>query len=277
MSCFPPTAPRRLDRALGVALLVVLPLLAGGCVPVAHTSVSSVGGEAVGAQLDRAANPDRVAALAEELAALGPDVSREEAALVADLAVHYSEQLADSYDMVRPVELHNVLVNLKLRRGGLCYQMAECMLAELRELPLRTLELRRGIAWAGDLWNEHNCVVVIAVGAAFQSGVVLDAWRNGGRLRWAPVRMDHYPWLPKAAPPSERVVASRQPARDATPPTNTPRPATNPAVPTGPEADRSASATVAGFSEPPASEFVPTVTADDPTPLRDAHPSADPQ
>lgn len=197
---------KRSIDAGAIALAVLLSLLAGGCVPVSHSSVASVGGEERGAQLDGAANPDRVAALADELAALGPDVSPDEAALLADVAVHYSEQLAESYDMVRPVELHNVLVNLKLRRGGLCYEMAECMLAELRELPIRTLELRRGIAWPGDLWNEHNCVVVTAPGAPFQSGVVLDAWRNGGKLRWAPVRMDHYPWLPKSPPPSKTVA-----------------------------------------------------------------------
>src|SRR5687767_6969344 len=97
---------RSVDVAIS-ALTIFLTLLSGGCVPVSHSSVASVGGEERGAQLDRAPNPDRVAALAEELAALGPDVSPQEAALVADVAVHYSEQLADSYDMVRPVELHN--------------------------------------------------------------------------------------------------------------------------------------------------------------------------
>jgi hypothetical protein len=196
-------------RSAALVGLVILPLLGGGCVPVSHSSVSSVGGEAAGARLDRAPTEERVAALAREFRALGPDVSPDEADLVASVAVRYSEQLADAYDMVRPVELHNVLVNLRLRRGGLCYQMAECMLAELRELPVRTLEFRRAIAWRGDLWNEHNTIVVAAVGAPFESGVVLDAWRNAGRLRWAPVRLDHYPWRPKAAPPGERVIASR--------------------------------------------------------------------
>lgn len=197
---------------LSASLVVAIALLAsagGGCVRVSHSSVSSVGGEAVGAQLDQAPNDQRVAALTDELLALGSDVSREEAATVAAVAVHYSEQLAESFDMVRPVELHNVLVNLRLRRGGLCYEMAECMLAELRELPLRTLELHRAIAWKGDLWNEHNTVVVTAVGQPFESGVVLDAWRNAGRLRWAPVRMDHYPWQPKPAPASELVLSTR--------------------------------------------------------------------
>ncbi|CAA9414499.1 MAG: hypothetical protein AVDCRST_MAG64-2526 [uncultured Phycisphaerae bacterium] len=184
----------------------------GGCVRgVSHSSVSSDGGEAAGARLDAATTDERVAALAGEFRAMGPGVSPDEAALVADVAVRYSERLAESYGMVRPVELHNVLVNLRLRRGGLCYQMAECMLAELQELPLRTLELHRAIAWRGDLWNEHNTVVVAAAGAPFESGVVLDAWRNGGRLRWAPVRMDHYPWQFKPAPPPRlgSILAAR--------------------------------------------------------------------
>jgi hypothetical protein len=181
---------------------------ASGCFPVSRSSVSSVGGEALGAQLDAAPNALRIVALTDELLRLGPGVSRQEAALVAKVAVPYSEQLAASYDLKRPVEVHNVLVNLGMRRGGRCFEMAECMLAELRQLPLRTLELHRGIAWKNDLWNEHNCVVVTAVGAPFESGVVLDAWRNAGRLRWAPVRMDHYPWQPKPPPHSERLAAA---------------------------------------------------------------------
>lgn len=188
--------------------------MAVGCVNVSHSSVSSVGGESRGAQLDVAPNTERVAALADELMRLGDGVSREEAALLAGVAVPYSERLAAAYHLEQPVELHNVLANFGMRPGGRCYEMAECMLAELRELPLHTLELRRGIAWKDDLWNEHNCVVVTAVGAPFESGVVLDAWRNAGRLRWAPVRMDHYPWRPKPAPQSERLKQIEQVKED---------------------------------------------------------------
>jgi hypothetical protein len=234
-------------RAAGAAAVVVASVLlfgaaGGGCVPVSHSSVSSVGGEAAGARLDAAPDEDRVAALAGELAALGPAVSPDEAAAVARVAVHYSQDLAEYFEMVRPVELHNVLVNLRLRRGGLCFQMAECMLAELRELPLRTLELRRGIAWKDDLWNEHNCVVVVAAGAPFESGVVLDAWRNAGRLRWAPVRMDHYPWQPKPPPPREMILASPAPG---------PRPPAGAPTFEGPPP-----------AEPPAADVATTATRD---------------
>ena len=201
-------------RLFGLSIGTVLILTgASGCVQVSHSSVSSTGGEELGAQLDVAPVPTRVSALAEEFLALDPQVSREEATRLAEVAITYSEQLADYFDMVKPVEVHNVMVNLGMRRGGLCFEMAEYMLAELQLLPLTTLELQRGIAWKGDLWNEHNCVVVTAPGKPFETGVVLDAWRNGGRLRWAPVRMDHYPWKPKPHPTARPTAhAARWPA-----------------------------------------------------------------
>jgi hypothetical protein len=182
---------------------------AGGCFPVGRSSVASDGGEVRGAELDASPNPVRVDALAEELMRLGPNVSPDEARRVADVAVHYSEQLAEWFGQVRPVEIHNVLVNLGFKRGGRCFEYAENMLAELRELHLQTLELKRGIAWKNDTWNEHNCVVVTAVRGSFESGVALDGWRNAGHLRWSPVRMDHYPWVPKP-PPAKEVIAARQ-------------------------------------------------------------------
>ena len=190
---------------------LLLVALAGGCIPVSRSSVASVGGEQRGAELDASPNPTRVIARSPTNCwPSAPAFRRRGGGWSRTSRFTYSERSPSRTGMVRPVELHNVLVNLGLRRGGLCYEYAECMLAELRELPLTTLELQRGIAWKDDLWNEHNCVVVTAIGQPFESGVVLDAWRNGGRLRWAPVRMDHYPWQPKPPPPREidRVISA---------------------------------------------------------------------
>jgi hypothetical protein len=43
---------------------------------------------------------------------------------------------------------------------------------------------------------EHNGIVVTAKGQSFEDGIVLDPWRKGGRLAWAKVAEDRYPWLP---------------------------------------------------------------------------------
>src|SRR6476659_5353206 len=72
--------------------------------------------------------------LRSELLALGDEVSPNEAALLADRAVRHADELRRAYRMVRPIELHNVLVNLGLRKRGLCYQCAEDMYVCVRDL-----------------------------------------------------------------------------------------------------------------------------------------------
>ena len=132
-----------------------------------------------------------------EILALGEEgeVDPHEAAVLADTSVRHAAALARSYRMVRPIEIHNTLVNLGLRRRGLCYQTAEDMYVRLRELDLETLQLHWGVAHKGDLWLEHSGVIVTARGRPFSEGLVIDAWRHSGRLRWARVGQDRYPWV----------------------------------------------------------------------------------
>jgi hypothetical protein len=40
----------------------------------------------------------------------------------------------------------------------------------------------------------HSTVVVTARNQPFEKGLVLDPWRNSGRLYWIPVKADRYPW-----------------------------------------------------------------------------------
>lgn len=132
-----------------------------------------------------------------EILSLGDEgeVDPGEAQLLADTAVRYGMVLARSYHMVRPIEIHNAMVNLGLRKRGLCYQTAEDMYVRLRELDLQTLRLHWGVAHRGDLWLEHSGVIVTARDRPFSEGLVLDAWRHSGRLRWARVGGDRYPWV----------------------------------------------------------------------------------
>jgi hypothetical protein len=192
---------------------LLLTAAAGGCVQTPHTTISSFGGAEAGEQIDEAPEPQRIAALRDEFIHLDKSVDPAEAERLASTAVRYSNLMAERYDLIQPVELNNVLISAGLKRRGLCYQLAEDLLAELRTLHVRTLTLQRCVAWKGDIWNEHNCVVVTAVGQAFEDGIVLDAWRNAGNLRWAPVRLDHYPWVPKPPPPGERE-SETQPASE---------------------------------------------------------------
>jgi hypothetical protein len=136
----------------------------------------------------------RVEDLSKELANLEPDSDGREARLVAKTAIRYSAHLAQEYHLVRPPLLHNLLVNLKLKDRGLCYHWAEDLLQRLEELELKNYRLHWAVAYGGSLLREHNSVVITANGDAFEQGMVLDPWRHSGKLFWAPVTKDRYPW-----------------------------------------------------------------------------------
>ena len=141
------------------------------------------------------------AALSRRLCQLGDEVDPEESARLARTAVKQSAVLAKQYRAVRPAWLGNCLVNLGLRQRGLCYDWANGLYPRLHELGLHSLDLHLAVARM-DTPHEHNCIVVTAHRQAFEKGVVLDAWRNSGRLWFGDVSTDKYPWQPL---PHDRV------------------------------------------------------------------------
>jgi hypothetical protein len=97
---------------------------------------------------------------------------------VAESAYATAAQLRRDYGVIGgPPSFHNFLVNLGIRKRGLCFQWAEDLLVQLDALKLRTLELHWAEARAGS-WQEHNCVVVTAKGQRFREGIILDCWRH---------------------------------------------------------------------------------------------------
>jgi hypothetical protein len=138
----------------------------------------------------------RVERLQHDVADLSPDAEPAESRLVAQTVLRESYVLASQYRLTRPPIVHNALVNLKLKRRGLCWHWTEDLLARLRALPLPHFEFHWGIAHPGELFREHNSVIVTARGSEFASGLVLDPWRGSGELYWVPVATDSYPWEP---------------------------------------------------------------------------------
>jgi hypothetical protein len=121
--------------------------------------------------------------LAAQVAALSPRVDRKEATLLAECAYATVSQLSRQYHMFATPIFNNFLVYHGLRKRGYCYHWAEDLLVALDTLKLNTLELHWGESYAGT-WRENNCVVVTAKGQPFDHGIILEAWRHFGHLRW---------------------------------------------------------------------------------------------
>ena len=122
-------------------------------------------------------------ALANQIAALSPRVDRKEATLLAECAYATVTRLRQQYRMFGTPIFNNFLVYHGLRKRGYCYQWTEDLLVQFDALKLKTLEFHWGESYAGS-WRENNCVVVTAKGQPFNQGVILDAWRHFGYLRW---------------------------------------------------------------------------------------------
>lgn len=152
-----------------------------------------------------------MARLAQHLMRFGPEVDPDEAARLARISHDYPLELRARYGVTDPPLIHNTKVNMGLRPRGLCYQWADDLEARLRQENFQTLDFHRAIANANTFRIEHSVLIVSRRGDGLYDGVVLDGWRDGGRLFWSPVLEDpRYDWVPREVVFAQR--AARNPA-----------------------------------------------------------------
>ena len=139
------------------------------------------------------ARDTRVEQLTKALQTLSPQVEKREAQQLATVAVSTAAQLREKYGVSLTPWLHNVEVYWGLKERGYCYHYQQDLYAALKKVNTPHLQLHYIRALPKEHF-EHNALSVTAKGAAWDSGLVLDAWRNAGVLVFAPVKEDKYPW-----------------------------------------------------------------------------------
>ena len=143
----------------------------------------------VSAQDGKSINDLRDALVA--LAPLAPrNVDPREAELLSVTAHTMSRQLAREYGVTGDPAIHNYLINIGVKKRGICADYTHDIGARVKEFHFKTLTLHWGIAYAKES-DENNALVVTARNQPFLDGIVLDGWRRGGRLFWCRVRDDN--------------------------------------------------------------------------------------
>ncbi len=139
--------------------------------------------------------------------ALGPDIDPAEAAHAAEIAYRYSYKLAIAYQIEDPPLVHNTKVNMGIKARGLCWHWAEDMERRLTAEGFETLKMHRAIANdANPLLIAHSTAIIARRGSGWESGMVLDPWRNGGELHWATVEDDtQYKWVERRVALEDRL------------------------------------------------------------------------
>ena len=179
--------------------LILLSAVAGAPLGCGHTVPATAEKPAAAGQPIPDEQLQRIDGLTEALLALDPGVSENEARDVAQSAILHARELGRRYRIVRPPQLHNLLVKFGWKKRGLCYHWTEDLLVHLKALDLRQLNLQRVVAYRGSNLREHHSVVVTSGESPFSEGIVLDGWRHSGALYWSPVGKDRYPWVPLSA------------------------------------------------------------------------------
>jgi hypothetical protein len=182
--------------ALAAALL-----LAACATPVRYEGVSlPQGGMTEILRMDQATRAS-VTALAAQLRQLSPAVTEQEAATLAREAHIYPLHLANVWQISSPPLINNLLRNQGKVEYGLCIDWTYAMRQRMRSLGLNGFDWYWGIANEGSDLFEHSTLVVTAKDAPFEKGVILDPWRNSGKLYWAPIGADpKYKWSPYTEP-----------------------------------------------------------------------------
>ncbi len=148
---------------------------------------------ALGVDSAAAGDAKSIQRFGEAIVKMSPTIDPAEAQLVARTSHETARRLAKEWRVVPPANFQNFLIHMGARERGFCFDWAHGIGAQLRTLPLKTLELH----WAEAYPNsrlEHNVVVVTALGQPITTGYIIDGWRAAGRLLWWPVLKDEYPW-----------------------------------------------------------------------------------
>lgn len=135
----------------------------------------------------------RINDLSKALQQLAPNSTPQTAQQLAEVAVNTASQLRENYDVTLAPWLHNIEVNSGIKQRGLCYQYAKDLAAAVQPALTPYWQMYRVQARPKQLL-EHNAIVITAKDQPWQSGIVLDAWRNAGVLYFGAVTKDKYPW-----------------------------------------------------------------------------------
>ena len=140
-------------------------------------------------------NENRLDALTLLLQSMDTAISQQEAQKLSKDIFQKTQALTKEFEMTSPPQYHNFLVNIGLKDKGLCYHWSDTLYAYFTHKSYPSFEFHLVGANIGKYWTEHNVMVIVVKGMPVEDGIVIDPWRNPGKLYFSKVKDDYkYHW-----------------------------------------------------------------------------------
>ena len=106
-----------------------------------------------------------------------------------------TKQLAKKFKLVSPPLWHNFLVNIGVRKKGLCYNWSDSLFGYLKNRDYKNVKFHLIGANIGNYWSEHNALMISVDNLEFKNSIIIDPWRNSGELFFTHIKDDKdYEW-----------------------------------------------------------------------------------
>ena len=129
------------------------------------------------------------------LQSLDSSIPQSEAMQLSQDIFYKTQTLTKEYELTSPPVFHNFLVTVGLREKGLCYHWSDALYEYLSEKHYTSFEFHLAGANIGEYFYEHNALVVVAKGGNVEEGIIIDPWRDSGKLYFSKVEDDSkYKW-----------------------------------------------------------------------------------
>lgn len=117
-----------------------------------------------------------------------------ESTFLAVKLVQHIDVLKEKYRSIFIPIVHNMMIDIGVRKRGACKHWAEDLLDFMRPMHRDYFVVTWGEA-NPEKFTEHNVAVVIPKGGTFDDGMLIDPWRTSGKPFWIGVTKDsHYHW-----------------------------------------------------------------------------------
>lgn len=137
----------------------------------------------------------KASVLEKEFENIDKKVDKNEAKNISYEIYAYAKTLKKEYELVSPPLFHNLLVNMGVKKRGLCWHFAYDLLSHVKKQKYQSFDYYIVGANINEYWEEHNALLVTCQGCVVQKGVIIDLWRNSAEPFYVKYAQDkEYDW-----------------------------------------------------------------------------------